>query len=64
MAGLVLAVLALLAPAVSLASPTVRSTAPTIILDKGQFVGVDTGLNVQFLGIPFTQSVYVASSCP
>ncbi|EIN04660.1 alpha/beta-hydrolase [Punctularia strigosozonata HHB-11173 SS5] len=57
MTGLVFAVLALLASAVSLASPTVRSTAPTVVLDRGTFVGVDTGLNFQFLGIPFAQSV-------
>jgi acetylcholinesterase len=57
MAGIRSVLLTWLLATTALASPVSRKTGPSIVLDKGTFEGVDTGLNFQFLGIPFTQPV-------
>ncbi|EIN05435.1 carotenoid ester lipase [Punctularia strigosozonata HHB-11173 SS5] len=57
MPSLIYALLLFLIAAPSIANPVGRATAPAVVLDKGTFIGVDKGLNFQFLGLPFTQPV-------
>jgi acetylcholinesterase len=57
MADNLLVLLTWLLAVVALADSAARKSQPYVLLDEGTFTGLDAGLNFQFLGIPFTQSV-------